>query len=174
MLRLNRLTDYAILVLGALAHRRGDVMPTARLAELTGLNQPTVAKVAKRLQSAGLLETRRGATGGYRLLGAPDDISLVRIVEAVEGPIAVNGCVDGAQDPCAVSNCCFMSNHWNKVNGALRAALQAVSLADLIDPAELFAPQAHQTSAAQQSSQAPQSRRAHQQHLPSPDHSIGH
>ena len=60
MLRLNRLTDYAILVLGALAHRRGDVMPTARLAELTGLNQPTVAKVAKRLQSAGLLETRRG------------------------------------------------------------------------------------------------------------------
>ena len=100
MLRLNRLTDYAILVLGALAHRHGDVMPTAQLAALTGLNQPTVAKVAKRLQSAGLLETRRGATGGYQLLDRPEDISLVHIVEAVEGPIAVNGCVDGTRDPC--------------------------------------------------------------------------
>ena len=119
MLRLNRLTDYAIVVLGALAYRRCDVMPTAQLATLTGLNQPTVAKVAKLLQGAGLLETRRGASGGYRLLAAPQDISLVDIVEAVEGPIAVNGCVDGAQDPCAVSNCCFMSNHWNKVNGAV-------------------------------------------------------
>ena len=63
MLRLNRLTDYAIVVLGALAYRRGDVMPTAQLATLTGLNQPTVAKVAKLLQGAGLLETRRGASG---------------------------------------------------------------------------------------------------------------
>ena len=75
MLRLNRLTDYAIVVLGALAYRRGDVMPTAQLATLTGLNQPTVAKVAKLLQAEGLLETRRGASGGYRLLAAPQDIS---------------------------------------------------------------------------------------------------
>ena len=146
MLRLNRLTDYAIVVLGVLAYRRGDVMPTAQLATLTGLNQPTVAKVAKRLQGAGLLETRRGASGGYRLLAAPQDISLVDIVEAVEGPIAVNGCVDGAQDPCAVSNCCFMSNHWNKVNGAGRSALQDVSLADLVDPAALCTPRVHTTT----------------------------
>ena len=146
MLRLNRLTDYAIVVLGVLAYRRGDVMPTAQLATLTGLNQPTVAKVAKRLQGAGLLETRRGASGGYRLLAAPQDISLVDIVEAVEGPIAVNGCVDGAQDPCAVINCCFMSNHWNKVNGAVRSALEDVSLADLVDPAALVTPRVHTTT----------------------------
>ena len=60
------------------------------------------------------------------------------IIEAVDGPIAVNGCVDGAQDPCAVSNCCFMSNQWNKVNDTVRDALDAVSLAELIDPSQLF------------------------------------
>ena len=43
MLRLNRLTDYAIVVLAALAHRHGDVVATADLAELTGLGMPTVA-----------------------------------------------------------------------------------------------------------------------------------
>ena len=138
MLRLNRMTDYAIVVLGALAHRRGEVLATAQLAALTGLAQPTVAKVAKHLQAGDLLTTRRGASGGYVLQGRPEDISLVTIIEVVEGPIAVNGCVDGAQDPCSVANCCFMSNQWNKVNSAIRATLEGITLADLIDPSQLF------------------------------------
>ena len=112
MLRLNRMTDYAIVVLGALAHRHGDVLATAHLAELTGLAQPTVAKVSKILLAADLVETQRGGRGGYR--------------------------VDGAQDPCAVSSCCFMSSHWNHVNLAIRNALNDVSLEDLTDPAQLF------------------------------------
>ena len=138
MLRLNRMTDYAIVVLGALAHRRGEVLATAQLAALTGLAQPTVAKVARYLQAGNLLATRRGASGGYVLRGQPEDISLVTIIEVVEGPIAVNGCVDGAQDPCSVANCCFMSNQWNKVNSAIRSTLDEITLADLIDPSQLF------------------------------------
>ena len=138
MLRLNRMTDYSIVVLGALAHRRGEVVPTASLSVLTGINQPTVAKVAKLLLGAGLVSTQRGANGGYQLAFRAEDISLVQIIESIEGPIAVNDCVDGAQDPCAVSNCCFMSGTWNKVNARVRAALEQMSLADLIDPAQLF------------------------------------
>jgi len=138
VLRLNRMTDYGIIVLGALAHRQGEVVATALLAELTGLNQPTVAKVAKMLLAAGLLETQRGASGGYRLARAADSITLVQIIESIEGPIAVNDCVDGAHDPCMISNCCFMSGNWNKVNQTVRAALDQVSLADLIDPSQIF------------------------------------
>ena len=80
MLRLNRMTDYAIVVLGALAHRHGDVLATAHLAELTGLAQPTVAKVSKILLAADLVETQRGVRGGYRLTKATAEISLVDIV----------------------------------------------------------------------------------------------
>ena len=138
MLRLNRMTDYSIVVLGALAHRQDEIVATASLAELTGISQPTVAKVAKLLLGAGLVNTQRGANGGYRLAYPAEDISLVRIIESIEGPIAVNDCVDGAQDPCAVTNCCFMSGNWNKVNARVRSALQQMSLADLIDPAQLF------------------------------------
>ena len=140
MFKLNRMTDYAIVVLGVLAHRQGEILATAQLAELTGLNQPTVAKVAKTLVAADLLDTQRGVHGGYRLARSAGMISLVQIVEAMEGPIAVNDCVDGAQDPCMVSNCCFMSRNWNRVNLAVRNALDDVSLEDLIDPAHLFAP----------------------------------
>ena len=67
MFKLNRMTDYAIVVLGVLAHRQGEILATAQLAELTGLNQPTVAKVAKTLVAADLLDTQRGVHGGYRL-----------------------------------------------------------------------------------------------------------
>ena len=138
MIRLNRMTDYAIVVLGALAHKRGETVATAYLAELTGLKQPTVAKVAKALLAADLLVTQRGVNGGYRLVRPAHTISLVDIVEAMEGPIAVTDCVDGAPEPCAVSNCCFMAHSWNRVNLAIRAALEAVTLEDLTDPAQLF------------------------------------
>ena len=134
------MTEYAILVLRVLAHRKGEILATAQLAELTGLNQPTVAKVAKTLVVADLLETQRGVHGGYRLVRPAAMISLVQIVEAMEGPITVNDCVEGAQDPCMASNCCFMSRNWNRVNLAVRNALNDVSLEDLVGPAQLFAP----------------------------------
>jgi FeS assembly SUF system regulator len=132
------MTDYGIVVLGALAHRQGEVVATASLAALTGLHQPTVAKVAKMLLGAGLVETQRGPNGGYRLTRDAHSISLVHIIESIEGPIAVNDCVTGAQDPCAIINCCFMSGNWNKVNATVRAALDQMSLADLIDPSQIF------------------------------------
>ena len=144
MFKLNRMTDYAIVVLGALAHRQGEILATAQLAELTGLSQPTVAKVAKTLMAADLLETQRGVHGGYRLAQPAAATSLVQIVEAMEWPIAVNDCVDGAQAPCAVSNCCFMSRNWNGVNLVVRNALSDVSLENLIDPAQLFTPMGNQ------------------------------
>lgn len=134
------MTEYAILVLGILAHRRGEILTTSQLAELTGLNQPTVAKVAKTLVAAEMLDTQRGVHGGYRLARQASIISLVQIVEAMEGPIAVNDCVDGAQDSSTANNCCFVSQNWNRVNLAVRNALDDVSLEDLIDPAQLFAP----------------------------------
>ena len=140
MFKLNRMTDYAIVVLGLLAQRRGDILATAQIAELTGLNQPTVAKVAKALVAAGLLDTQRGVHGGYRLARKAAMISLVQIVEAMEGPIAVNDCVEGAQDACMGVNCCFKSRNWNRVNWVVRNALNDVNLEDLIDPAQLISP----------------------------------
>ena len=140
MFKLNRMTEYAILVLRVLAHRKGEILATAQLAELTGLNQPTVAKVAKSLVAADLLDTQRGVHGGYRLARQAAMISLVQIVEGMEGPIAVNDDVEVVQDPCMVSNCGFMSRNWNRVNLVVRNALNDVNLEDLIDPAQLFAP----------------------------------
>ena len=138
MLRLNRMTDYAILVLGALAHRHGQTLASGHLAAITTLAQPTVAKVLKMLLAAELVETQRGVRGGYRLMKISAQISIVDIVEAMEGPIAVTDCVDGAREPCMASNCCCMRKHWKHINLAIRKALMDVTLEDLISPAQLF------------------------------------
>jgi len=143
-------------VLGTLAHRQGEILATAQLAELIGLNQPTVAKVAKTLMAADLLETQRGVHGGYRLARQAAMISLVQIVEAMEGPIVLNDCVEGAQVPCVASNCCFMSRNWNRVNLAVRNALSDVSLEDLIDPAQLSTPTGNQVATDHSASAVPQ------------------
>ena len=138
MLRLNRMTDYAILVLGALARRHGETLASGHLATVTKLAQPTVAKVLKMLLAAELVETQRGVRGGYRLMKILAHISLVDIVEAMEGPIAVTDCIEGARQPCPAGNCCCKRNHWKPVNLAIRNALRDVTLEDLINPLGLF------------------------------------
>ena len=137
-MRLNRMTDYAILVLGALAHRHGETLASGRVAEKTDLAQPTVAKVLKMLLAAGLVETQRGVRGGYRLMKVSAQISLVDIVEAMEGPIAVTDCIDSAREPCMASNCCGMRKHWKHINLAIRKALMEVTLEDLVNPAQFL------------------------------------
>ena len=138
MLRLNRMTDYAILVLGALAQRHGETLASGHLAEVTALAQPTVAKVLKTLVGAELVETQRGVRGGYRLMKISAHISLVDIVEAMEGPIAVTDCVGDAREPCMSRNCRCVRKHWRHINLAIRKALMDLTLEDLTNPAQLL------------------------------------
>jgi FeS assembly SUF system regulator len=132
------MTDYAILVLGVLHTRRGVMLSSGQIAEAAQLTQATSAKVIKALVAAELVQTQRGIRGGCQLSRPVSQISIAEVVEAIEGPIALTACVDGAEEPCSVQKGCFMGGNWNRVNTALREALLSVSLADLFDPTTLF------------------------------------
>jgi Rrf2 family protein len=97
-----------------------------------------VAKIIKALSAADLVATSRGNKGGCQLAMPATAISIAQVIEAIEGPIALTACVEGADDPCAVQQGCFMSGSWNRINGAIRAALDGVSLSDLFHPSNLF------------------------------------
>ena len=60
------------------------------------------------------------------------------IVQAIDGPIALTACVDDSDGQCDVSSSCPISGNWNRVNLAVRRALENVTLADLLDPSEMF------------------------------------
>jgi len=133
MIRLSRLTDYAVTLLSLMGKAGSDKLWTAPdLTEKAGLPPPTVAKVLKLLAKSGIVSAQRGASGGYRLTRAQNQISIAEIVEAMDGPIAITDCTEGsAHSTCTIERICPMSGGWNKVNRAVRKALEDVSLAEM-------------------------------------------
>lgn len=131
-MRLTSLADYAVVMMAAAArHPAGARLSATLLADETGVPLPTAQKLTGRLAAAGLLETARGTGGGFRLSRLAGEISLADIVEAVEGPIVMTSCVDAERHECALESACQVRPHMGVVNGAVRGALQGVSLEQL-------------------------------------------
>jgi FeS assembly SUF system regulator len=138
MLRLTNLADYAVVVMTAAARCPDGSLSAGAVAVRTGIPAPTVAKVMGLLKRGGLLASSRGVCGGFRLALAPAAISVADIVEAVDGPIALTNCQHGPDSDhlsaCALEGSCAVRPHWRPINLAVRAALAAVTLADLAGP----------------------------------------
>lgn len=134
MIKLSKLTDYAVVVLAEMAradetaHQR----TAADLAESTGLPEPTVAKVLKLLAKGDVITSIRGVNGGYRLDATPDALSIAAVIAAVDGPIALTACVDGGDGCCAYEGNCAVKRKWDPVNAAMKSALENVTLAQMM------------------------------------------
>ena len=105
MLRIGKLTDYATVILATLAADRSRLQNAGALAERTHIAAPTVSKLLKQLQRAGLVKSTRGTHGGYQLARAPEDISAAAILDALEGPIALTECSVGTGHCCIEHSC---------------------------------------------------------------------
>jgi len=138
MLRMSKMTDYGIVLLTELA-RAGNETRTAReLAAGTGVPLPSVSKVLKGLQGAGLLVSHRGASGGYGLSRPAERIPLTEIISALEGPVSLTECgAQGAHPPagtCELETVCRVRGHWRVINRTIQDALGRLTLADLCAP----------------------------------------
>ncbi len=142
MIKLNRMTDYAAVILSLMQNQQcadgAKSLSTTDIATLSGLGHPTVAQIMKKLARGGLVAATRGKDGGYSLNHAAEDISIIAIIEAMEGPIALTACVETTTDPCISRHSCCISGNWERINSAIAEALNAVSLADLVNPETMF------------------------------------
>jgi len=139
MIKLAKLTDYAVVILGAMVQSEaGRLMSAASLAAQTGLGEATVAKILKMLARGGLIIAVRGAAGGYRLARPAGQIGIAAIIEVMEGPIALAGCVKGSADHCIRQAECSMTGRWQPVNDALYTALSGITLADMAAADEIM------------------------------------
>ena len=130
MLRITKLTDYATVVLATLAAAPQHLQTAAGLAERTHIAAPTVSKLLKQLQRAGLVTSTRGLHGGYQLARPAAQISAATILDALEGPLAVTDCSAG-HGQCGLEDSCRVSRSWQRLNLVIRRSLQDVSLAQL-------------------------------------------
>jgi len=106
-------------------------MYTAKeLSEFSGIPLPTVTRILKMLSNEGLLESQRGAQGGYSLTKSPTDVSVAEVIEAMEGPIALTEC---ASDDCgcAFEPSCAVDKPWQKINKAVNNVLQNINLSEM-------------------------------------------
>lgn len=129
MVKLGKLTDYAVVTLVHMHMHKGTLMSASYLSELTQFPQPTMSKILKILGGAKLITSSRGKDGGYQL--DHEDISLKEIIEAMEGPIAITSCAEEGHE-CSMSNICVSKGRWSPVNEAIKIALEEVKLSDMV------------------------------------------
>jgi FeS assembly SUF system regulator len=132
MLRISKLTDYAIVLMAELT-QSGELLSAHALAERVHIEAPTAGKVLKLLAGAGLVESVRGASGGYRVTRPAEDISVAEVIAAIEGPIAMTEC---SVEPglCHQESSCNLRSNWQQISVAVARALDAVTLAQMSVP----------------------------------------
>ncbi|MCB1538958.1 MAG: SUF system Fe-S cluster assembly regulator [Alphaproteobacteria bacterium] len=132
MIKLSRMSDYALVVLEMLSRNSGAPLSAPQIAEGAGLPEPTVAKVLKQMATGGLVTSVRGVNGGYAIARPAGEISVFDIVSAIEGRLSLTACVEGHDEPCALEGACAMTGRWNPVNAAVRGAFESITLADMV------------------------------------------
>jgi FeS assembly SUF system regulator len=131
MFRLNKLTDYGIVLMAHVARSPRETSHTARsLAKATRVPLPTVGKILRQLSDQGLLSSHRGVKGGYNLARDAGTISVAEIVLALEGPIGFTEC-SVVKGLCNMERSCAIKSNSQIIGDALRDALEHVMLSDL-------------------------------------------
>jgi len=135
MIRLTNLADYAVILMCEMSHASSR-LSAQDLASSTGIPLPTVSKILNLLSRGELLKSHRGIKGGFALTRAADDIHVAEIIEAIDGPIALTSCSEGEKScDCGFDDICALRPRWQLISGAVRGALQEVSLKDIAEPA---------------------------------------
>ncbi len=125
MVRLSRVTDYAArLVVHLACLPPGEHATIAEIAETRALPVAYVRRLISRLVEAGLVKTIRGKAGGVALARKPASISLLDVIHAVEGPLALNHCLE-EEHSCPFSGQCPVQVAWEGATKALEDYLSS-------------------------------------------------
>lgn len=134
-LNLTRQADHALRAMVFLAGQRdGGRRKAAEIAAAAGIPVPFAARVLAQLQHAGLLDARAGRDGGYILARNPAAISLLDVIEAIEGPLEARDCLL-RDHRCGTDGHCLLHEAWAAAQGALREVLAEASIDSMIQGA---------------------------------------
>lgn len=133
MFKLNKLADYATVLMAYIAAHSGQIFTARDLAAATHISLPTVGKILKIMAKAKLLRSTRGAKGGYELGKPAADISIAAILFAIEDKVAMTDCSHHAGD-CSLEQYCSIRCNWQLISETILNALESLSLADMAKP----------------------------------------
>ncbi len=102
------------------------------IAESQAISEKFISRIVLPLRERGMVLSERGKFGGFRLAKAPRDITLLAVIEALQGPVSVVDCVLNAKTCKRVSKC-IAHSFWEDVNSTVQNALQGITLAHMLE-----------------------------------------
>ena len=135
MFQISRRVDYAVRMMIELGLHEAEFMSAQRMSARTDVPKSFLHKIAVDLSKADLVRTQAGPGGGLALGKPVDQINLLHIVEAVDGPICLNVCLIRPQE-CKRDRFCPGHDFWGRLQLSLMQQLQEASLAQLVEEAE--------------------------------------
>lgn len=140
-MQFTRASDYAVRVLAYLTNANGSVSRSQAIAGATGIPESFLAKILGQLTRAGMVRSHRGSRGGFSLAADARTLSLLEVVEAMEGPVRVTLCV--TPESCKYVEKCPIQRAWAEAESSIRESLRSSKIADLAREcrgAQLFDP----------------------------------
>jgi len=136
-LRLTNESDYALRIMNALVEH-GAVVSAKDIAEQTDVTLRFALKILRKLSLAGIVDSKKGAQGGYYLKRSPAEISVGEIIETIEGPIHVSNCSreDYICPRANAENACCFHRYFCELNARIRRELYDTKLANVMKNGE--------------------------------------
>lgn len=132
MLQVPRRVEYALRAIVTLAGASpGERLSFKDIADTHDIPRDYLAKILRQLVDAEIIESRRGANGGYRLARSPADVSFLEIIEAADSPVAVNLCTENGIGCCHSADC-VLATVWQRAENAMRDVFATTALADVL------------------------------------------
>jgi Rrf2 family protein len=132
LMQIPRRIEYALRAMIHLADRPGGVARGLEIAEREQIPKYFLEKVIRDLMRGGLVRSHRGPGGGYEMARSPEQVTFKDIIEAVEGPITLNICVDGSS-VCALQPACRMYRVWEEGQRVLLKVFSQTTLKEIVD-----------------------------------------
>lgn len=129
---ISRKTDYALRMLALLVHSQDNLLSVRSAAEQVDVPYSFARTIQHSLARAGIIKSVRGVSGGMSLNVDPADITLLDLVEAVQGPLVANDCTASGASCGRMDACCYHPI-WSGAQELLRSYLSSVSLDDVVN-----------------------------------------
>ena len=136
MLRITKMTDYAVLILANLALHDNKLLTAKEIASDTHISLPTTQKLLKKLNRKNLVISKQGVSGGYSLDPETKKLSVATLLEKLDGDLSITQCSSN-DDQCEVEDFCNIGNAWQMINQRVQWALNDITLGDLIHPTRI-------------------------------------
>jgi Rrf2 family iron-sulfur cluster assembly transcriptional regulator len=138
LMRLTTLSRYGTRALFDIAYYgQGEAVRASEIAKRQQISLNYIGQIFLKLKRAGLIKSHRGRSGGYVLSSAPEDVTLLSIIEAVEGPITLVSCANGHKD-CTFVESCVTHDIWVEASQMMEGYFGDITLKDLMDQGRLL------------------------------------